>query len=124
VAAQMGATGHRASSATFKAMSDYFTWKGLKEDCEFCRSCLHCLATNAGPTIPRPMGSALHCDVPNGLLHFDYCWMGPGGDMKYVLILKDDLSSFVRLVPTSTADAETTADALMSWLSDLGVAET
>jgi RNase H-like domain found in reverse transcriptase/Integrase zinc binding domain len=73
-AAHMGAGGHRASSATFKAMSDHFTWEGLKEDCdEFCRSCLHCLATNTGTTIPRPMGSALHCDVPNGLLNFDYC---------------------------------------------------
>jgi hypothetical protein len=50
--------------------------------------------------------------------------MGPGGDMKYVLILKDDLSSFVRLVPTSTADAETTADALISWFSDFGVVKT
>jgi hypothetical protein len=47
--------------------------------------------------------------------------MGPGGDMKYVLILTDDLSSFVRLVPTSTSDAETASDALISWFSDFGV---
>jgi hypothetical protein len=44
--------------------------------------------------------------------------------MKYLLILKDDLSSFVGLVPTSTADAETTADALISWFSDFGVTKT
>jgi Integrase zinc binding domain len=70
VAAHMGAGGHRASSATLKEMSDHFAWEGLKEDCdEFCQSCLHCLATNAGTRIPRSMGSALHCDVPNGLLH-------------------------------------------------------
>jgi hypothetical protein len=50
--------------------------------------------------------------------------MGPGGDMKYELTLKDDLSSFVRLVPTSTADAETTADALISWFRDFGVVKT
>jgi transposase InsO family protein len=41
--------------------------------------------------------------------------------MKYVLVLKDDLSSFVRLFPTSTADAKTTSDALISWFSDFGV---
>jgi hypothetical protein len=50
--------------------------------------------------------------------------MGPGGDMKDVLILKDDLSSIVRLVPTSTTDAETTDDALISWFSDFGVVKT
>jgi Integrase zinc binding domain/RNase H-like domain found in reverse transcriptase len=74
VAAHMGAGSHRASTATFKAMIDHFTWEGLKEDCdEFCRSCLHCLATNTVTTVPSPMGSALHREVPNGLLHFAYC---------------------------------------------------
>jgi Integrase zinc binding domain len=124
VAAHMGAGVHRASTATFKAMSETFTWEGLKEDCgEFCRYCLHCLGLNTGTTVPRPMGSALHCDVPNGLPHFDYYWMGPGGYMKYVLILKDDLC-FVRLDPTSAADAVSAADALISWFSDFGVAKT
>jgi hypothetical protein len=41
--------------------------------------------------------------------------------MKCVQILKVDLSYFVRLGPTSTADADTTADALKSWFSDFGV---
>jgi hypothetical protein len=125
VAAHMGAGGHVARNAAFKTMGDHFIWDGMKTDCDdFCRSCLHCLATNTGPTVPRPMGSALHSDTPNGLLHFDYCWMGEGGEKKYILILKYDLSSFVRLVPTSTADAETTADALIAWFSDFGVAIT
>jgi Integrase zinc binding domain len=115
VAAHMGAGGHRASKTTFKTMGDHFTWDVMKEDCKkFCQSCRHCFATNIGPTVPRPMESAVHSDTPNGLLYFDYCWMGEGGDRKYVLILKDDLSSFVRLIPASTADAGTTADALIA----------
>jgi Integrase zinc binding domain len=77
VAAHMGAGDNRAGKTTFKTMGDLFTWDGMNEDCDkFCQSCLHCLATNTGPTVPRPMGSALHSDTPNGLLHFDNCWMG------------------------------------------------
>jgi hypothetical protein len=115
VAAHVGAGDHRASNATFKRMGGRFTWNGIKKDCDkFCRSCLHFLATNTGPTVPRPMGSALHSDTPNGLLPYEYCWMGEGGDRKYLLNLKYDLSSFVHRIHTSTADAETTADALIA----------
>eukprot|EP00171_Calliarthron_tuberculosum_P014724 IDg14724t1 len=48
--------------------------------------------------------------------------MASGEDnMLYVLILKDDLSGYVRLIPTSEADAETVAKHLLEWFANFGV---
>ncbi len=47
--------------------------------------------------------------------------MMPGeGDSLYVLILKDDLSGYVWLVPAIEADASTVADALLTGSRRLG----
>jgi hypothetical protein len=43
---------------------------------------------------------------------------------KYVLVIKDDLSGFVQLHPSKTADAVATAKALMAWFTTFGYVET
>lgn len=43
--------------------------------------------------------------------------MGPGANgMKYLLVIKDDLSSFICLVPTKSATAEHAANAVAGWI--------
>ena len=67
------------------------------------------------------MGNALHAAKPNQILHFDFCYIGKStsGEL-YVLILKDDFSSYVWLFPCISADAEATANALIEWFSSFG----
>ena len=75
--------------------------------------------------VPRPLGHALHATSINEVIHFDYCWMGPStGEDKYVLVIKDDLSSYVWLMPTANADASTTADCLNKWFASFGTVHT
>jgi hypothetical protein len=81
----------------------------------FAQSCLHCVATNPGDRVPRPLGTQLHATKPNEILHFDFLYIGLSRDGKYqdLLLLKDDLSGYLWLVPCRTADDGATVDALM-----------
>ena len=85
------------------------------------RGCLRCMMTRAGEVIPRPLGSALHGSKPNEVIHMDFLFMGPGRDeKKYILIIRDDLSSYIWLWPTAACTSEAAADALCVWLGVLG----
>ena len=42
------------------------------------------------------------------------------GDNKYLLVMMDDFSNYVRLFPTATPTAEHAADSLLDWMSLLG----
>jgi len=117
IASHTGVGGHRGISPSLRALEEHFYWQGMQNDVkEFCKSCLHCLCTSSGKIIPRPLGSGLHADKPNRILHFDYCYIGRSDSGEvYILILKDDLSSYVWLIPCKAADAETTVDCLLRW---------
>lgn len=123
VAAHTGVGGHRGIRTTTSVMTNHFFWNSIKDDVkEFCRSCLHCMCTATGDTVPRPLGHAIHADKSNAVIHFDYCYISDSkGGPVYILIIKDDLSSYVWLVPCGAADAEHTVDALLKWFSSFGV---
>lgn len=72
--------------------------------------------------MPRPLASALHAQRPNEVVHLDYLYMGPSSaeGPKYVLLLKDDLSSFAWLFPTAHPDAENAVSAMASWIATFG----
>lgn len=90
----------------------------MREDCkEFVNNFIHCLTGKGNIKIPRPISTTLHATRPNESIHFDYVYMGAGLDKrKYILVIKDDLSSYVWLVPTIKADAESAAVALAQWI--------
>ena len=68
------------------------------------------------------MGHSLYADAPNTILHLDYCYIGKSDKLLlYVIILKNDFSSFVWLFPSEDADAASTIDVLMEWFSSFGV---
>ena len=125
VAGHTGYGGHRGYRTTQVIVTASFWWKEVMADVEhFVKSCLHCLATETGESVPRPMGHAVHGDKPNTLLNFDYCYMMKGvRDLTYVLILKDDFSGYVWLRPTRESDASTTAQALLDWFASFGVVQ-
>ncbi len=67
--------------------------------------------------IPRPLSTGVHGIRPNYVIHFDYLFMGLGQeDMKYVLVIMDDVSFYTWLCPSPTADAEHTASELTRWI--------
>jgi hypothetical protein len=54
----------------------------------------------------------------------NYLYMGPStAGYKYLLLLKDDLSSYVWLVPAESADAKTTVKALVAWFAAFGISK-
>jgi hypothetical protein len=56
---------------------------------------------------------------------FDFSYIGIGiGRHSYVLVLKDDFSSWTRLVRCKAATAVIAAEALVKWFSEFGVALT
>ena len=125
VIAHQGASGHRRIAATTKAVADKFMWKTLVTDVEaFVRACLHCMCVD-GEMVPRPLGSALHAEKPNELIHFDWLSMPKSrSGLKHVLVVKDDMSGFVQLYATESADAAATAQSLMSWFTTFGCVDT
>lgn len=88
----------------------------------FIGNCLHCLVSRTGEKIPRPLSLTLHGTKPNEVLHIDYLYMGNSGSQmfSYLLVIKDDFSSFVWLFPTSSATSDAAADALATWVSTFG----
>lgn len=103
-----------------------FTWSELTKDVEyFVRCCLHCASTTGGPPQPRPLEEALHADLPNELLHWDYLYMGKSTTSEeYVLVIKDDASKFVWLISCHTADGKATYTHLLDWFANFGVFRT
>ena len=90
----------------------------MEGDCaEFVAMCLHCLTGKTGHKIPRSLSMTLHGTKPNEVIHFHFLYMGHGIDgLKYILVIRDDISSYLWLVPTGKADAEAAADGLARWI--------
>ncbi|GMF18554.1 unnamed protein product [Phytophthora fragariaefolia] len=109
--------------ATPAAIRDWCWWPSLADDVSrFVRSCIHCVATRNGRE-PRPYGPAIHATKPNEVIHFDYLTLPEDEDShnKYVLVVKDDFSSFTELYPAADPDASTCADALLQWFYRYGI---
>ena len=122
VAAHNGIGGHGCITPSYDAIKRHFSWKPLKTDVEaFCRSCLHCLLNEAGEKIPRLLGHSINGELPNEVLHLDFSHIrrSSSGEV-YILILKDDFSSYVWPFLCVAADAEATADCFIEWFSSFG----
>lgn len=125
IAAHTGIGGHRSKRLTLAAVSAYFYWDNMKYDVQsFVFTCLHCLCSQTGKSVPRPLGHALHATEPNNLLHFDFCFMSKGENgFSYVLVCKDDHSSYVWLTSTKDTTAETVSEVLIRWFAAFGTVE-
>jgi hypothetical protein len=124
VEAPCRSAGHRSYEETLGAIKDYVAWTTMAMDIMgFVQNCLHCVATVPGDKVPCPLGTQLHATKPNEILHFDFLYIGLSRDgmYQYLLLLKDDLSGYLWLVPCRTADAAATVEALMRWFAVFGV---
>lgn len=125
VCSHCGSSGHRGIEATKSIVEDKFFWTGMKASIEkTVKGCLHCIMTRAGSLIPRPLSHAIHGSRPNEVIHLDFLYLGQGTDQKnYVLILKDDFSSYVWLFPADAATSEVAAESLLNWIASFGAME-
>jgi hypothetical protein len=124
VEAHCRSAGHGAYEATLGTIKEYVAWKTMAKDVKvFVQNCSHCVATIPGDKVPRSLGAQLHAIKPNEIMHFDFLYIGLSRDGKYqyLLLLKDDLSGYLWLVPCRTADTAATVDALMRWFAVFGV---
>jgi hypothetical protein len=124
VEAHCRSAGHIAYEATLGAIKEYVaSTKKAKDVKVFVQNCLHCVATIPGDKMPRSPGTQLHATNPNEILPFDFLYVGLSRDGKYqyLLLLKDDFSGYLWLVPCRTADAAATVNALRRWIAVFGV---
>lgn len=125
VISHCGAMGHCGRDATESIVRENFDWGSITKDVhEFVQGCIHCIASRAGEKIPRPLAHALHGTRPNEVVHCDFLYMGDSSaGKKYILVLRDDLSSYVWLWPAEAATSECAVDALAMWISSFGSME-
>ena len=90
---------------------------------QFCRMCLHCLGS-LDSKVSRPLGEALHASRRNQVIHYDFLFVKNARKFSYVVVLKDDLSHFVELVPSERTDHVVVLHALVDWYKRFGVAVT
>lgn len=112
-----GPAGHRGYKNTLSNIREMFTWNTLAADVKlFVDKCIHCISTTKGTREPRPFGPALYGTSANDLIQYDYIEMGPSTTgMKYLLLMRDDFSSYCWFLPFSNANSENAADALLEW---------
>lgn len=114
VIAHFGLGGHRGVATTVAAIAKGYYWPSLEDDVKaFIQRCLPCASEGSGQ-MRRPWGEALHADRPNELIHMDYVFMGPSkSGMLYTLVIKDDASKYVWLLPSIAANSDVTVDSLL-----------
>jgi Integrase zinc binding domain len=83
VEAQCRSAGHRAYEATLGAIKEYVVWTTMAKDVKvFVQKCLHCVATIPGDNVPRSLGTQLHANTNNEILHSDFLHIGLSKDGK------------------------------------------
>lgn len=74
----------------------------MKEDVrKFSQACIHCIVSRNGENLPCLLSISLHGDRPNNVVHADFLHMAPAekSDLKYILVIKDNISSYTWLHP-------------------------
>lgn len=95
----------------------------MKEDVQkFNEACIHCIASRNGEIIPRPLSTALYGHRPNEVFHTYFLYMGPAekSDLKYILVIKDDISSYTWIHPCTSSDSDAAESALSTWIACFG----
>lgn len=69
--------------------------------------------------IPVSLFSAVHGTKPNEVVHADFLYMGhtEGSDVKYLLLVKDDLITNTRLWTCKNAESDAAAIAIPKWIA-------
>ncbi|GMF21819.1 unnamed protein product [Phytophthora fragariaefolia] len=123
IVAHCGAQGYRGQHAMIAHLRRLFAIDHVTDIVgRFVRSCLLCLHCRGGKIMPRPWGEVIDCSSRNGVLHFDYLYMGESySDTKYLLVLRDHAPHFCELVCADTAESMVVTETLLAWHSRFGI---
>lgn len=123
VTAHCGQGGHRGYSATQKIIVEQVFWLTMDADiAAFCQHCLLCKISSGNERSLVPFAPILQANEPNAAIHFDFLYIGPSEQGEnYVLIIKDNFSSYVWLEACEAATAMAPAEMLFRWFSAFGV---
>ncbi|GMF42754.1 unnamed protein product [Phytophthora fragariaefolia] len=122
IIAHCGPQGHRGRDAMLAHLGRIFHVPNLRHCVDrFLASCLLCHHVNGGEVVPRPWRETYRCNERNQALHWDFLYLGESfGDLKYLLVLKDDASHYCELVKCELPTSTVAADAIMDWHSRFG----
>jgi hypothetical protein len=128
IIAHSSLSGHRGVDTTLKAIQGRFVWDNVVKDVTaFCKNCYHCLTSKGPEAIPRPLGHQMHSNHSAELLHMDFLSMpesvptgADGHSHNTILVIKDDFTGFCELVPSDSASALVTANAISQWIARFG----
>ena len=131
VCAHMG-NRHRGTAAILQVLRIYCVWQDMEKDvANFAKKCLHCQDFKAGKMVPRPMGEVVQGGSVSEVVHFDFLHVGAGEPLgtkrigkqryQYLMVIGDDLSSFVWIEEAATCTVEVAARTLLRWCSMTGV---
>ncbi|KAF0683207.1 Aste57867_24725 [Aphanomyces stellatus] len=126
VIAHCGSMGHRGEDVMYSHIRRQFWIDNLKQLVQnFVRECSMCPLVKGERVIQRPHSELWHAERANEGLHFDFLFMGDSfGPMKYILVLKDDLTHFCELIACEAPTADVVVTALLDWHKRFGIPET
>lgn len=110
-----GSLGHRGIDITKSIIQESFTKKTLDPDVEnFINEWIHCVISRYGDCIPWKLASSVHVSRPDELVHIDALYIGEESEeiLRCILLVRDNLTSFVLLWPTDSATKYATVDEL------------
>jgi ribosomal protein S17 len=124
VVAHAARGGHRGVQSTRAVLRERFAWTSMDQDVkDFVSQCLHCQWVSASnPSDSRPLRQQIHGTRMNEVIHFDFLFVGLSSQSAYVMIIKEDISGYVWLIPCTEPTAAVAVDALSNWFSTFGVA--
>ena len=109
--------GHGSLDDEIRALKERFSFGriNLAEMVKtFRKKCLHCQRQPS--IVRRPLYSGWHAKKPGKILHLDYLKIYH----SYLLVICDDLSRKVELIPTDRATMEVAVDSLLWWRARYG----
>jgi hypothetical protein len=121
ITAHVSASGHRTKNQTLNNLKHHVWWKTMQADVEgFVNECLSCERTALHTVIPRPWGFTAKATERFEILHFDFLFIAEPGAKdicqdRYILVLKDDYSSYVELSACESADHRPAAEGIALW---------
>ncbi|TMW59220.1 hypothetical protein Poli38472_007365 [Pythium oligandrum] len=123
VIAHCGPQGHRGRDALIEILKRRFSVNNLRRVVDrFLSGCLMCKHVKGGRVVPRPWSQKFRSHKRNEALHWDYLYLGESfGDFEYLLVMKDDATHYVELVPCAKPTSTVTAEAILDWHSRFGV---
>lgn len=118
-------SGHMGRRRTIARVKARFVWPGMNEDIRsFCASCTPCQRRyRPAPKRRAPMVTEV-TSRPFQRIAMDITEMPVSRrGNRYVLVIMDYFSKFVRIFPMPNQKTETVMEALLHWVQELGVPE-